>query len=120
MPISCVSWYLSSTVTRMLSFPQPNEAETIEGCPIVHIPDSAAEVTVFLKTIFSSEFFEPYPAPTEFDIVSGALRLSNKYAVEYLRRRALVHLSSRYFMDISSVATIFTIDAPYCTLHRGP
>ncbi|KAF7353906.1 BTB domain-containing protein [Mycena venus] len=38
----------------------------------------------------------PYPAPTDFDVVVGCLRLSHKYGVEYLRRRALVHFSSRF------------------------
>lgn len=38
----------------------------------------------------------PYPSPTDFDTIAGALRLSHKYGVEYLRSRALVHLSSGY------------------------
>ncbi|KAJ7119143.1 hypothetical protein C8R44DRAFT_737968 [Mycena epipterygia] len=38
----------------------------------------------------------PFPAPTTFDSILGCLRLSHKYEVGYLRRRALVHLSSGY------------------------
>ncbi|KAJ6630402.1 hypothetical protein B0H10DRAFT_1939161 [Mycena sp. CBHHK59/15] len=86
----------------MLSFPQPPDAELIEGCPVVHLPDTAADVTVFLKAIFDSGFFEPYPAQTEFSIVAGNLRLSNKYQVDYLRRRALVHLSSAFHTTLTS------------------
>lgn len=43
----------------------------------------------------------PYPAPTDSETVLGILRFSHKYGVDYLRRRALVHLSSRYFTTLS-------------------
>ncbi|KAJ7490875.1 hypothetical protein FB451DRAFT_1221307 [Mycena latifolia] len=86
----------------MLSFPQPPDSELIEGCPVVHLHDSAAEVTVFLKAIFDSSFFAPYPAETDFDIIAGCLRLSHKYGVDYLRRRALVHLSSGYCTTLAA------------------
>lgn len=45
----------------------------------------------------------PYPAATDFETVSGALRLGNKYGVEYIRLRALVHLSSNYFTTLSAL-----------------
>ncbi|KAJ7494295.1 hypothetical protein B0H11DRAFT_1717361 [Mycena galericulata] len=86
----------------MLAFPQPPDSELVEGCPLVRLPDSAAEVTVFLKAIFEPEFFRPFPFLTEFDIVIGCLRLSHKYGVDYLRRRALIHLSSAYHTTLSA------------------
>ncbi|KAJ6630419.1 hypothetical protein B0H10DRAFT_1774514 [Mycena sp. CBHHK59/15] len=84
----------------MFALPQPADAEVIEGCPVVRLPDPALEVTVFLRAIFDPVFFEPYPAATNFHIVAGILRLSNKYAVDYLRHRALVHFSSAYFTTL--------------------
>ncbi|KAF8209357.1 hypothetical protein K438DRAFT_1572499 [Mycena galopus ATCC 62051] len=80
----------------MLSFPQPSESETVEGCPLVRLSDSATEVNVFLRAIFDSEFFETHPSPTRIEYIIGILRLSHKYEVNYLRRRALVHLSSGF------------------------
>ncbi|KAF7353937.1 hypothetical protein MVEN_01080000 [Mycena venus] len=81
----------------MFSFPQPPDSDLVEGCPLVHLSDSAEEVTVFFRAIFDSEsFMPPFPNQTDFDTVCGCLRLSHKYGVEYLRRRALVHLSCRY------------------------
>ncbi|KAJ7110740.1 hypothetical protein C8R43DRAFT_1042084 [Mycena crocata] len=80
----------------MLQMPQPATAERIDGCPVVHLPDDPADTTVFLRAIFDSEFFEPHPAETNFGTIHGVLKLSNKYFVDYLRKRALVHLSSRY------------------------
>ncbi|KAJ7882848.1 hypothetical protein B0H13DRAFT_1721346 [Mycena leptocephala] len=59
----------------ILSFPQPPAAELVEGCPLVHLHDSARELTVFLQAIFDSGFFLPYPSPTDFDTIAGALRL---------------------------------------------
>ncbi|KAJ7689852.1 hypothetical protein B0H17DRAFT_936866 [Mycena rosella] len=80
----------------MLGLPQPQELETLEGCPVVRLPDAALEVAAFLRALFDSAFFEPYPSPSEFHIIAGILRLSHKYDVAYLRHRALVHLSSLY------------------------
>ncbi|KAJ7473137.1 hypothetical protein B0H11DRAFT_1343008 [Mycena galericulata] len=80
----------------MLQIPQPIYEETFEDCPMVNLPDDPTDTTLFLRAIFDSEFFEPYPAETDFETIHGVLRLSDKYLVDYLRRRALLHLSSRY------------------------
>lgn len=39
----------------MLLVPQPLNEPSVEGCPVVHLPDSATDVTYFLKAIFNSE-----------------------------------------------------------------
>ncbi|KAJ7612137.1 hypothetical protein FB45DRAFT_843428 [Roridomyces roridus] len=85
----------------MLSFPQPLDSELVDGCPLVRLPDVEAEVAVFLRAIFDPDYFMPFPANTQFDILQGCLRLSHKYEVEYLRLRALVHLSSRFRTTLS-------------------
>ncbi|KAF7341711.1 hypothetical protein MSAN_02069500 [Mycena sanguinolenta] len=84
-----------STVFRdMLSIPQPNSQPLIDGCPAVVLHDAPADVEYLLKAIFDSGFFERPPAPATFNVVAGVLRLSTKYDVEYLRTRALLHLSA--------------------------
>ncbi|KAF7339027.1 Zinc finger mynd domain-containing protein 17 [Mycena venus] len=50
--------------------------------------------------IFDASFFEAHPAKTTYEIVAGILRLSTKYEVNHLRRRALVHLSSAFPMRL--------------------
>ncbi|KAJ6548096.1 hypothetical protein DFH09DRAFT_628608 [Mycena vulgaris] len=85
----------------MLSFPQPQGSELVEGCPLVRLPDAEIEVMDFLKAIFIPEYFAPFPALTKFEIIVGCLRLSHKYEVDYLRRRALVHLSSGHRTTLS-------------------
>lgn len=41
-------------------------------------------------------FFLPFPSRTNFDTISGVLRLSKKYEVDSLHKRALVHLASAF------------------------
>ncbi|KAJ7473319.1 hypothetical protein FB451DRAFT_1248993 [Mycena latifolia] len=86
----------SPVFAEMLAFPQSDDAETIDGCPVLHLDDSAADTMYFLKALFDYEFFAPYPAKTDFDAIHGILRLGQKYRVEPLRRRALQHLSSAH------------------------
>ncbi|KAJ7932802.1 hypothetical protein B0H13DRAFT_2307459 [Mycena leptocephala] len=97
----------SSVFKDMLSFPQPPDSELVEGCPLVRLPDSDKEVTPFLKALFYPEFFEPFPASTSFEIIPGCLRLSHKYGVDYLHRRALIHLSSEYRTKLVESDTSF-------------
>ncbi|KAJ7684268.1 hypothetical protein DFH06DRAFT_968647 [Mycena polygramma] len=80
----------------MLGLPQPADSELVDGCPFVRIPDLEAEVTPFFKAMFVPDFFMPFPASTDSDAVVGCLRLSHKYGVDYLHRRALVHFASGY------------------------
>ncbi|KAJ7147847.1 hypothetical protein C8R43DRAFT_1108194 [Mycena crocata] len=84
----------STVFSDMLAFPQPTggDNEVIDGNPVVQLHDSAADVTVFLRAIFDSSYFMPSPAPVELQVVLGVLRLSHKYDVVYLHRRALQHL----------------------------
>ncbi|KAJ7244821.1 hypothetical protein C8J57DRAFT_1082787, partial [Mycena rebaudengoi] len=92
-----------STVFRdMAAFPQPTavstEAEMIEGSPVVQLHDAAADVEVFLPAIFdSSSYLMPPPEYGELHILLGVLRLSHKYDVQYLFRRALSHLARAYY-----------------------
>ncbi|KAJ7085117.1 hypothetical protein B0H15DRAFT_783343 [Mycena belliarum] len=84
----------SPVFNDMLALPTPKDAETMLGRPFVQLPDSAEDVTAFLKALLDHEFFQAYPAPTTFDVVASVLRMSHKYEVDTLRKRALVHLSS--------------------------
>ncbi|KAK7020331.1 hypothetical protein R3P38DRAFT_2967546 [Favolaschia claudopus] len=87
----------------MLAFPQPPKSDSglVDGYPFVELPDPDVEVTPFLKAIFEPEYFMPFPAHTTFDAAVGCLHLGNKYGVDYLRARALNHLSSGYPTTLS-------------------
>ncbi|KAJ7723918.1 hypothetical protein B0H16DRAFT_330905 [Mycena metata] len=83
----------------MVAFPQPDggDAERIDGSPAVSLHDSAADVDALLRAIFDSSYFMPHPEPVKLSVILGILRLSHKYDIQYLHRRALNHLSARYF-----------------------
>ncbi|KAJ6606966.1 hypothetical protein B0H10DRAFT_1819191 [Mycena sp. CBHHK59/15] len=105
----------SSVFKDMLSIPQPDNQPLIEGCPTVLLHDSGEDVQYFLKAIFDSSFFEPPPTKTTFPIISGVLRLSSKYDVPYLRRRALHHFSSGFPSSLSGLdllSTTRTFESP--------
>lgn len=46
----------SSVFRDMFMVPQPAEQELLDGCPVVARPDSAADVTAFLKALFDSRY----------------------------------------------------------------
>ncbi|KAF8144973.1 hypothetical protein K438DRAFT_1847896 [Mycena galopus ATCC 62051] len=84
----------SAVFRDMFAFPQPQSGEDqMDGCPVVRLGDSAADVEVFLRAILDSSYFMPAPAPNYLSVVLGILRLSHKYDVQYLYRRALEHLN---------------------------
>ncbi|KAJ7449401.1 hypothetical protein B0H11DRAFT_1877688 [Mycena galericulata] len=84
----------SPVFADMLAFTQPDDAAMIDGCPVVVLPDPSREVKVFFMALFNHEFFKPYPAQTDYLTIEGVLRLSHKYQVDSLRKRALIHLGS--------------------------
>ncbi|KAJ7490867.1 hypothetical protein FB451DRAFT_1079622 [Mycena latifolia] len=102
----------------MLSFPQPPDSETIEGCPVVRLPDRATDVIRFFKAIFDSSFFEPHPSVSDLETVISILHLSNKYSVDYLQRRALGHLSSRYPTTLSAYDDSVSSPSSICNVNN--
>jgi len=77
--------------------PENQGDELIDGIPVVALHDSADDVEVFLRAIFDSSYFMPAPDPANFADVLAILRISHKYDVEYLHRRALQHLSIDFY-----------------------
>ncbi|KAJ7186038.1 hypothetical protein C8R46DRAFT_1343130 [Mycena filopes] len=89
----------------MLQFPQPEGGPLIEGCPVVELSDDKHDLECFLRALFDHEFFPTYPSKTDFNTISGIIRLSTKYQVDSLRKRGLMHLSSAFPMDLSQYPT---------------
>ncbi|KAJ7645244.1 hypothetical protein DFH06DRAFT_1136707 [Mycena polygramma] len=111
---------MRSVVFRdMLAMPPPADTEMMEGCPFVRLPDRADDFDFFLRALLYAEFLEPHPAKTTFPIIAGVLRMSHKYEVEPLRKRALTQLSSRYPTRLGSSHCLDSIllgrqiDAPW-------
>ncbi|KAJ7061804.1 hypothetical protein C8F01DRAFT_1138400 [Mycena amicta] len=83
----------------MLALPTPQDAETFEDCPLVRLPDSADDVTHFLKALIYHDFLSPDFRVNDngLYVVAGILRLSHKYEVASLRKRVLAHSISALF-----------------------
>ncbi|KAJ6537935.1 hypothetical protein B0H19DRAFT_961697 [Mycena capillaripes] len=104
----------SSVFQAMFEFPQPatdremmhGPDEMRDGNPVVRLHDSATEVEPFLRAIFDSSYFMPPPAEIEFHAVLGILRLSHKYDVDYLHKRALDHLETIYPTELHQLKDI--------------
>ncbi|KAF7341329.1 BTB domain-containing protein [Mycena venus] len=89
----------STVFQSMFEFPQPVDttgAEIMDGKPVIYLYDKAADVEQFLRAIFDSNYFMPPPAEIDFYAVLGILRLSHKYDVAYLFKRAILHLETVY------------------------
>ncbi|KAJ6523160.1 hypothetical protein B0H19DRAFT_854030, partial [Mycena capillaripes] len=88
----------SSVFQNMFEFPPPASGgdQVMDGSPVVRLHDSAADVEAFLRAIFDSSYFMPPPAPVDDVVVLGILRLSHKYGVNYLHKRAILHLETIY------------------------
>ncbi|KAK7013103.1 BTB domain-containing protein [Favolaschia claudopus] len=97
----------SSVFRDMTTLPQPMplEDETVDGCIVVRLHDSAAEAKCFLRAIFDSSFFMPPPSTVLLTTVIGVMRLAHKYHIPYLFRRALSHLDVLYPTTLSEFQT---------------
>ncbi|KAJ6460976.1 hypothetical protein C8R45DRAFT_879154 [Mycena sanguinolenta] len=80
----------------MFAFPQPLDEEVYDGCPLVHLPDSTKDINHFLSALLDYEYFPTWPTRVDFDVVASVLRMSQKYQVAPLRKRALEHVSRLY------------------------
>ncbi|KAK6997032.1 hypothetical protein R3P38DRAFT_3626924 [Favolaschia claudopus] len=77
--------------------------EIHEGIPIVRLPDDAADVEAFLQAIYNSAYFPPPPVYQAEGTVRGILKLSHKYDVKYLFRRALQHVEKGYPFELEEI-----------------
>ncbi|KAJ7614848.1 hypothetical protein FB45DRAFT_1064505 [Roridomyces roridus] len=77
------------------SLPQPKEQETFDGCPLLHVHDSAADFEIFLSALHDAGYFANYPVDG-FETLTRLLRLATKYDVEHLRARMVSILDAIY------------------------
>ncbi|KZP13429.1 hypothetical protein FIBSPDRAFT_869357 [Athelia psychrophila] len=78
----------------MFAMPQPpSEGEgTVEGCPVVHLSDTAADVTIVLRALFLLTGYVVAGEPLDFAVVAAFLRLGKKYEIELLHAEAVKRL----------------------------
>ncbi|KAL1703050.1 hypothetical protein EV121DRAFT_281420 [Schizophyllum commune] len=114
---------IHATVFRdMVSFPTPASQETYEGVQLAVFQDDAQDMRHFLRALYFPDYFLPPPARTSFDVLEGVLRLSHKYDVGPLRRRALQHLAITCPTELADLKCELSLERSYdiedvaCTL----
>ncbi|KAF8490696.1 hypothetical protein JB92DRAFT_3128757 [Gautieria morchelliformis] len=76
----------------MMSIPQPVNALSMDGCPIIVLHDRAQELAYVLKAVYDDGLYFADRVVVDFTAISPVLRLSTKYFFGRLRRRALARL----------------------------
>ncbi|KAF8216743.1 hypothetical protein K438DRAFT_1953648 [Mycena galopus ATCC 62051] len=84
----------SSVFSDMQGLPQPPDQPTVDGCPVVELPDNATDVEYLLKALYVPTFLSrkvlPVPA------VGALIRLGHKYDFKDLADLAVARLTSEY------------------------
>ncbi|KZP23445.1 hypothetical protein FIBSPDRAFT_930520 [Athelia psychrophila] len=80
----------SSVFRDMFTLPQPpiSQEETVEGCIVVQLSDSAADLEIVLQALIERGFAASRD-PVSTNVVAAFLRLGRKYDFEVLRVEAL-------------------------------
>ncbi|PPQ79629.1 hypothetical protein CVT24_010039 [Panaeolus cyanescens] len=93
----------STVFSDMFLLPQPGLAdgeELVEGCHVVHLQDSEADVGYLLESIYdhpdASRPSTSKIAPMRVPKLAALLRLGNKYDVTHLRDNALFRIKAQY------------------------
>ncbi|KAJ6480105.1 hypothetical protein DFH09DRAFT_1214657 [Mycena vulgaris] len=83
----------STVFQDMFSLPQPPNEATLEGCPIVHLLDSALDVELLLTA-----FYDPYhhKASQPFDVIACMLRLGRKYEMTRFKSDAISRIRHEF------------------------
>ncbi|KAF7314939.1 BTB domain-containing protein [Mycena indigotica] len=82
----------------MLASPQTGgDAQVLDGCIMVDLPEKADDVEALLRAVFDSDYFMPPPAKIDLMPLLSILRLARKYDIQYLYKRALSHLDHVMF-----------------------
>ncbi|KAJ7122635.1 hypothetical protein C8R43DRAFT_1076340 [Mycena crocata] len=87
--------------------------DTSEGCSVLTLPYSGPEMAYFLAAIFDADSFDSTLGRVPFEAIAAVLRLSSKYRIPTLRRKALIRLSAIYPTSFSVFSTS-AFNASYC------
>ncbi|KAI0706604.1 hypothetical protein C8Q76DRAFT_801008 [Earliella scabrosa] len=89
----------SPVFMNIINLPQAEDAKRIDGCPVVHVSDSADEITCLLHAIYDGRKFmniDAWPVTVSFDTLSALVRLGHKYEFEEIVEEAMKWLEVYY------------------------
>ncbi|KAI0690212.1 hypothetical protein BC835DRAFT_1212775, partial [Cytidiella melzeri] len=92
----------SALFKDLLSLPQPDTEERIDGLPVVRLLDSSADAAMLIDSIYNGEKYRyKEDDGPDWPVVHKLLTLGTKYQVEELREEAIQQLHRRYPKKIS-------------------
>ncbi|GJE90384.1 hypothetical protein PsYK624_065150 [Phanerochaete sordida] len=87
----------SALFKDLLSLPQPDSEEKLDGLPMVRLLDAAEDITMLLDAIYNGAKYRYRDDETPgWAVVRRLLDLGTKYQVEELREEAVHQLNARY------------------------
>ncbi|RDB24424.1 hypothetical protein Hypma_008466 [Hypsizygus marmoreus] len=76
------------------------DADSIEGCPVVHLNDSLADFTDVMKALYEPFHFDKLSSEADLStlisFVAGILRISTKYKLHRLRQKCIAVLQTKF------------------------
>ncbi|KAL6308839.1 hypothetical protein BKA93DRAFT_697979, partial [Sparassis latifolia] len=89
----------------MLEVPQPADAESVDGCPLVQLADAVDDWIMTMKWLYDRRIFQSLPHPIPFQLLQGALRISTKYDIADLRKTTIKQLRARWPSELERMDT---------------
>ncbi|KAJ7108756.1 hypothetical protein C8R44DRAFT_714111 [Mycena epipterygia] len=94
----------SSVFSDMFSVPQPSNQPMVEGCPVVHVSDTAKDWELLLEVLYNSfKFATTLPS---FAVVASLLRLGRKYDIPEVKQDALSRIHYEFPSDLETWTAI--------------
>ncbi|KAJ7223084.1 hypothetical protein GGX14DRAFT_352018 [Mycena pura] len=82
----------SSFFREMRALPQPPDQPSVEGCPVIRLHDSSADVQYLLDALYNPLVFRD-SSPPSLPFISGIIRIGRKYDFKSLFTAAVEHLT---------------------------
>ncbi|TCD60634.1 hypothetical protein EIP91_009751 [Steccherinum ochraceum] len=93
----------------MFNIPQPEEPETLDGCPVVHMQDDVSDLECFLSALcHNTSRLLDHSAVLTFAEVAALLRMGSKYEVGRIRGEAVRRLNQCFPGKLSDYSTART------------
>ncbi|KZP08288.1 hypothetical protein FIBSPDRAFT_874708 [Athelia psychrophila] len=104
-----------SSVFKIFSMPQPPPSEgevTVEGCPVVHLPDTAADVAIVLQALFLRSHVV-VGGPLPMIAAAACLRLGKEYKIDPLHAErsndCVMNFHQPYTISTSAIKALWLL-----------
>ncbi|KAH9930974.1 uncharacterized protein B0H18DRAFT_120286 [Fomitopsis serialis] len=79
----------STVFSGLLSLPQPDDVNGIDGCPLVKLSDSADDLRHLLRFLFNRRYLMPAGEPIAFSAAAALVQLGHKYQLDIAEAEGL-------------------------------